>query len=188
VLVIPFSGRGLVSALEHDEQTAGKDLMKLRILGLVALIALANQALAQRGRDVSAIEVYSNNDKVPMFDDQKDLTLMFWVQQLILSALYRNVIQDSSPDEWQRQLAASTRIHCRYSSVVALAIPERPTLSFDEALLPLQSDSYPSYIFIKEGQRVQRLAKYDPWVLHKLVVEANLPLYKSLSRVERGLF
>jgi hypothetical protein len=178
----------LISAVEHDEQTEGDDLMKLRVLGLVAVIALANQALAQRGRDVSTIELYRNNDKMPMFDEQKDLTLMFWVQQLMLSALYRNGVQNSSTDEWQRQLAAPTRIHCRYSSVVALAIPERPTLSFDEALLPLQSDSYPIYIFIKQGQRVQRLAKYDPWVLHKLVVEANLPFYENLSRVERGLF
>jgi hypothetical protein len=55
-------------------------------------------------------------------------------------------------------------------------------------LVPLPSDRYPNYVFIKRGQQVQRLAKYDAWVLRKLLSEAGLPVYEGLSGVERALF
>jgi hypothetical protein len=158
--------------------------MSRTVIGLIAALALVGQPLAQ---ETSVFNVYAR-DQLASFDPQKELALKFWLQQLMLSTLYRNVVQDSSLDEWQRNISAPTRIHAHYPKVVFLAIPERPVLSFDEALLPLSSDGYPAYIFIKHGKRVQRLAKYDPWVLHKLVSEANLPLYEKLSAVERGLF
>jgi hypothetical protein len=162
--------------------------MKSRIVGLLAVIVFAGPVLGQAAQEVSGIEVYKAGEAVSL-DAQKQPMLQFWLQQLMLSALYRNAIQDSSLDEWQRRLSVPTRIHCRYQSAVALAIPERPTLSFEEALLPLPSAEYPDFIFVKRGARVQRLAKYNPWVLRKLVSEANLlPLYEDLSQVERTLF
>jgi hypothetical protein len=121
-------------------------------------------------------------------DEPTLLSAKFWLQQLMLSALYRDVVQDSSLDEWQQQMKVQTRVYCRYSSQATLAIPERRTLVFDEVLLPLPSGGYPSYVFVRQGRSVLRLAKYDPWVFHKLVSEAALPGYESLSRVERALF
>jgi hypothetical protein len=161
--------------------------MKKQVITLVAVLGFSNSAFAQESPASAALEVFSTNRMVS-FDATKELNLKFWLQQLMLSALYRNEVQDSSLDEWKAQLSSSTRLHCRYPSVATLAIPERESLNFQEALLPLPSDRYPGYIFIKHGQRVQRLAKYDPWLLHKLVSEANLSLYENLAKVERGLF
>ena len=108
--------------------------------------------------------------------------------QLALSALYRDVVQDSSTEEWQKALASPSRIHCWYDTTAMLALPERRTLVFDEILLPLSGDRYPAYLYVRRGEHVLRLAKYDPWVLHKLVSESGLSLYPQLANVERGLF
>ena len=161
--------------------------MKRQAIILIAVLGLAGQAFAQESQHSPVLEVVSTN-KLMSFDATKELSLKFWLQQLMLSALYRNVVQDSSMDEWQAQLSTPTRLRCRYPSVATLAIPERQALNFEEALLPLPSDRYPEHIFIKRGQRIQRLAKYDPWVLHKLVSDAGISLYENLATVERGLF
>jgi hypothetical protein len=155
---------------------------------VVAVMAFAVQAFAEESiPPPPRLEVVSEN-QVVWFDAQKQLSITFWLQQMMLSALYRNVVQDSSLQEWQRHLAAPTRIHCRYSSLATLAIPERQTLSFEEVLLPMSAERYPDYIFIKRGSKVLRLAKYDPWVLYKLDSESGLSRYERLSTVERALF
>ena len=105
-----------------------------------------------------------------------------------MSAVYRFAPQDSSLEEWQKQASSPSRIHCRYASAVSIALPETRSLTFNEALVPLPSDSYPDYILIKEGQRVWQLAKYDPWVVRKLVSESGFSLYDHLPPVERRLF
>jgi hypothetical protein len=153
-----------------------------RSLIVVAVMVFAVPAFAE-----PTLQVFSDNQVISI-GAGKDRGITFWLQQLMLSALYRNVVQDSAVQEWQRNLSAPTRIHCRYSSLATLAIPERPTLSFDEVLLPMPSEGYPEYIFIKRGSHVLRLAKYDPWVLYKLDSESGLSRYEGLSTVERGQF
>jgi hypothetical protein len=166
--------------------------MKIQII-VVALLVSVTRIDAQESQQGAAnpvaatLEITSAQRPVPL-DESKQLLVKFWFQQLMLSALYRDVVQQSSLDEWQQRLSSQSHLHCRYSAVAILAIPERRTLTFDEALLPLSPEHYPDYIFIKRGQQVLRLAKYDPWVLHKLMSESGLPFYASLSKVERGLF
>jgi len=162
--------------------------MRKSSLIAVVVMALAGQVFAEESPpSPPTLEVVSENQAISL-GEQKQRSITFWLQQLMLSALYRNVVQDSSLQEWQRNLSTPTRIHCRYSSLATLAIPERQTLSFDEALLPIPSDGYPPYIFIKRGPNVLRLAKYDPWVLYKLDSESGLGRYGKLSTVERALF
>jgi hypothetical protein len=162
--------------------------MKVLSLIIGAVTTFALQACSEDSLHPPATLEVTNAGHVQSLDASKQDLVRFWFQQLMLSALYRDVVQDSSPDEWQKRLSSQSRIYCHYSSVATLAIPERRTLTFDEALLPLPSEDYPDYIFIKRGEHVVRLAKYDPWVLHKLVAESGFSLYERLSTVERGLF
>ena len=161
--------------------------MKMPFLGLIAAVMVGTQAFGQGTPTISKIEVYRTGDVVSI-DAEKEVTLKFWFQQLMLSALYRNVVQDTTLAEWQRGASSPTRIHCRYGATVSLAVPERPSLSFEEVLLPLPFDRYPDFILIRRGDRVQRLAKYDQWLLHKLVSKAEITFYENLSQVERTLF
>jgi hypothetical protein len=121
-------------------------------------------------------------------DDARELSLGFWLPQLVLTVLYRNVVTGASAEDWQQALASPARIQCRYPTPATLALPERRVLVFDEILLPLSAESYPSFIYLRHGKRYLRVAKYDPWVLHKLVTEAGFSLYANLANVERGLF
>jgi hypothetical protein len=153
-------------------------------IGLASMISLVAFSQPQQG-----IFEVTYSGRTQSLDEATQLSAKFWLQQLMLSALYRDVVQDSSLDEWQQQSKAQSRIYCRYSSQATLAIPERRTLNFDEVLLPLPSGEYPAFVFVRHGRSVLRLAKYDPWVFHKLVSEAALPGYESLSAgVERALF
>ena len=161
--------------------------MSKLLMSVLAIAVLAGQSIAQESQRIATVEVIGSKQLLTRDESQQD-ALEFWLQQLMLSALYRDVVQDSSVNEWEQQLSAPTRIHCHYSSSATLAIPERKSLSFDEVPVPLPSEQYPDYVFIKRGQQVQRLAKYDPWVLRKLLSEAGLPVYESLSDVERALF
>lgn len=162
----------------------GRRTVKRIAISFIAAFALLGQPFAQ---ETYSVRVYGAG-ALASLDAQHELTLKFWLQQLMLSALYRDGVQDSSLDAWQRSLETPTRIHVRYPNIVSLAIPERRELSFNEALLPLPSNKHPDYIFIKRGQTVQRLVKYDPWVLGKLLTEAKLPVYEDLPAVERALF
>jgi hypothetical protein len=119
-------------------------------------------------------------------DETQQGRVKFWLQQLMISALYRTAVQESSLDEWKRALSAPSRIQCRYASEVTLAIPQKPALVFSEVLLPSHGGSYPAYIFVRRDETVFRLAHYDPWVLYKLGSESGVPL--GLATVERTLF
>jgi len=132
------------------------------------------------------LEVTTQRHAVTL-DDSKQVLIRFWLQELMLSALYRNVIQESSLAEWQKEVASDSSIHCKYRSEAALALPERRTLNFDEVLLTLPSVGYPG-IFIRRGEHVLSLSMYDPWVLHKLISECGISMYQNLSTVQRGLF
>jgi hypothetical protein len=156
--------------------------MRARIL-LVSTLLLTS-LLAQAGQQSSGrLEVVIAGRELS-FDESKELSIKFWLQQLMLSALYRDVIQNSSREEWTRQLFSQSRIHCTYPTMATLAIPERRTLTFDEALVSV-TGGYPDFVFIRRGAHVLRLGKYDPWVFHKLVSEAGM---SAPPAVERGLF
>lgn len=163
--------------------------MKTVFAFAVASLVLATSVLGQGlPKPTPAFEV-SRDGARQTLDEPGELKVKFWLQQLMLSALYRDVILDSSAEEWQRLLASPSRIHWRFPSTATLAIPERKVLTFDEVLLPIpQGRSYPMDIFVRSGERVLRLAKYDPWVLQKLLCESGLPPIESLSKIERALF
>ncbi len=153
---------------------------------LLVSTLLLTSSLAQAGQHPSGRLDVVTAGRGLSFDDNQELSIKFWLQQLMLSALYRGVIQDSSREEWTRQLSSQSRIHYSYPTTVTLAIPERRTLTFDEALVSV-TDSYPDFVFIRHGVHVLRLGKYDPWVFHKLVSEAGMST-PAESAVERGLF
>lgn len=142
--------------------------------------------MAEEPRLPPVLEVTTQGHALAL-DDSKQVLIRFWLQELMLSALYRNVIQESSPAEWQDGLASGSSIHCKYRPEATLAIPERRTLNFDEVLVTLPSVGYPA-IFIRRGEHVLSLSKYDPWVLYKLVSECGISMYQNLSTVQRGLF
>ncbi|MES2696592.1 MAG: hypothetical protein V4773_24195 [Verrucomicrobiota bacterium] len=159
---------------------------KLPVMVMMLVLTVAGTA-AQENRNATGLSIVAAGSVSPG-DEAKELSTKFWLQQLVLSALYRNGAQEASPEEWQRGLASPSRIQCRYAASATLALPERQVLIFDEVLLPLSEERYPAYIFIRHGERILSLAKYDPWVLHKVVSEAGLSLYPSLAKVERALF
>lgn len=163
--------------------------MKTLLALLLSVPLFATTAIGQDAdRNVGVLEIISAGQPLRPSAEQ-ELSVKFWLQQLILSALYRHVVHESDLSAWHEHVAARSRIHCRYPSPAALAIPERQTVTFDEVLLPLDTGTYPSDIYVKRGDAVLRLAKYDPWVFHKLVLEAGLPVNERLKRgVERTLF
>ncbi len=166
----------------------------MRCPTLFPLLLLALAPIA--GQDAARVDVTSADAKLEIVGAQRtqpsteaeQLSIRFWLQQLMLSALHRDVVQESTAAEWEQKLSAPSRIYCRYSTPATLAIPERRTLVIDEVLLPLPTQRYPDFIFVKQGQRVLRLSKHDPWVLHKLVSVSGFSLYNSLATVERTLF
>jgi hypothetical protein len=119
---------------------------------------------------------------------ERQEAVKYWFQDLMLSAVYRDVVLDSSAEEWAEASRSGSKIDWRCDSTETLALTERTHVSFDEVILPLPSDRYPDYIYVRRGQRFQKLAKYDPWVLHRLTVEADVQRYPKLDSVPRGIF
>lgn len=158
------------------------------VMVLLSAIAIAAQPAKSRVRPrVSTVFEVRNTQRVQTLDEGKEIVLKMWLQQLMVSALYRDVVTESSLDEWQQALATASRIHCRYSPGTALALPERQVLEFDEVLLPLPARGYPA-IYLKRGEEVLLLSKWDPWVFHTLISEAGFSLHSNLATVPRGEF
>jgi hypothetical protein len=157
----------------------------LLILALVAIYSPGSFA-QDSSNDVSTLQV-TTAGQISQFDLDKERVVKFWLHKLLLSALYQDLITDSTLQEWQQQAAVPTRLYCRYSSRATLALPERPTLLFDEVLIPVQSIS-PRFLYVKRDDTVLRLAKYDPWVYVKLATEAGIPVHPSWLAVERGFW
>ena len=148
--------------------------MKQALLCLMAIAFLTPAAEGAGSTQSSDLSVVTSGGSETKLSESKDLTVKFWLQQLVLSALYRNVVQESTVDEWQRQVNALPRISCEYPVDTKIAIPERQTLAFSHLLVPLSGGDYPAYIYLRQGDHVLRLAKYDPWVFQKLMVESGL--------------
>ena len=119
------------------------------------------------------------------FGQDKEEVVRFWLHKLMLSALYQDLIAYSDLPDWQQQTTAPARLYLRYSPRTTLAIPGRPTLSFDEVLLPVRSNS-PEFIYLRLDDTVMRMAKYDAWTYVKLATEAGLPVHPTWLTVERG--
>ena len=147
--------------------------MKPIVIGLIT--SLLFTAFAGAGEQPSSkLTVTTPNSRAVSFTNSKDLTVKFWLQQLALSALYRDVIAEASAEEWAQAEKSPSKIHCVYPPQSHIAIPERQLLTFEEIVVPFTEEGYPAYIFLKHGGQYLRLAKYDPWILWKLKVEAGL--------------
>lgn len=160
-------------------------IVKALLLTLAAVAMFSARSFAQDlSNDISTLQATTAGQNW-QFDQDKERVVKFWLHKLLLSALYQDLITDSTLQEWQQQAAVPTRLYCRYSSRATLALPERPTLLFDEVLVPVQSIS-PRFLYVRRDDRVVRLAKYDPWVYVKLATEAGIPVDPSWLAVERG--
>ena len=153
---------------------------------LLMLLLIVTAPIEASADESARLEVKTAAKSVTL-DSSKDLAVKFWLQQLVLSGLYRNVVQDSTVSEWTTALQVEATIHCRYPANSLLAIPERQTLTFDEILLPVPASGPPAYVYLKHGSTYTRVAKYDPWVLGKLKVEAGLST-RLEPAIPRGLF
>ena len=152
----------------------------------LVFLLIATAPIEASASESARLEVKTAGQSVSL-DSPKDLAVKFWLQQLVLSALYSDVVQESTISEWTTALQAEATIHCRYPANSSLAIPERRTLTFDEILLPVPASGWPAYVYLKHGSTYTRVAKYDPWVLGKLKVEAGLSATIEPA-VSRGLF
>jgi hypothetical protein len=155
-------------------------------LAFLVLLLIGTAPIEASANESARLEVKTAGQSVTL-DSPRDLAVKFWLQQLVLSALYRDVVQDSTVSEWTTALQAEATIHCRYPAHSLLAMPERRTLTFDEILLPVPASGLPAYVYLKHGSTYTRVAKYDPWVLEKLKVEAGLST-KLEPNISRGLF
>ena len=159
--------------------------MKALLFIFGAVMMLSPSSFSQDASNDGTLEV-TTAGQAQFFDRDKEESIKFWLHKLMLSALYQDqLITDSTLREWQREVTAQTRLYCRYSSRATLAMPERRTLLFDEVLLPIHSNA-PDFIYIKRGETVMRLTKYNAWVYVKLATEAGLPVHPTWLNVERG--
>jgi hypothetical protein len=152
----------------------------------LVLLLIAAAPIEGSAGESAQLEVKTSGQAVSL-DSAKDLAVKFWLQQLVLSALYRDVVQDSTVSEWANALKAESIIHCRYPANSLLAIPERQALTFDEILVPVPAGDSPAYVYLKRGSTYARVAKFDPWVLGKLKVEAGIST-RLAPVIARGLF
>lgn len=160
--------------------------MRRIIIALVISTALSGIASAAE-RPASELTVTAAGGRVESFTGSKDLSVKFWLQQLALSALYRNDVESSTSAEWDQAGRFASKIHCAYPSGSHIALPERQVLTFDEILVPIGDREYPEFIYLKNGESYSRLAKYDPWLFWKLKAEAGLT-ERIPETVPRSLF
>jgi len=159
--------------------------MKVSTIALLLLLASAQITAGERG--ASELKVRTSSGRTVAFNEAKDLAVKFWLQQLVLSALYRDVVQESSAGEWGQAQQAANSVYCQYPFNSQLALPERQALTFDEILLPVPPEGAPSYAYLKHGSKYLRVAKFDPWVFERLKIEAELSSAKE-PKAQRGLF
>src|SRR3954466_11114133 len=101
--------------------------MKKAFLCLIALASLTLQAQAGGLKQSSQLSVVPIGGNEVKLEEGKELAVKFWLQQLVLSALYQDIVQASSLDEWKRQVGALPRIACEYPPNTKIALPERRT-------------------------------------------------------------
>jgi hypothetical protein len=161
-------------------------IMKPIVVGLLVSALLGGLAVAGERRD-STLTVTTSGRNAESFSDSKDLAVKFWLQQLALSALYRNDVEGASSADWERAANSSSKIHCLYPANTHIALPERQLLTFEEIVAPIPEKGYPDFIYIRHGESFSRLAKYDPWLFWKLKVEVGIA-DKVPETIARALF
>lgn len=163
-----------------------------RLFAIVAMCSVLPQgSLAQGVPTDSALVELVVADNTRHFDQDQERVVNYWLTQLMLSALYQNIVTPSDLRDWKQRMTAPIRLHVRYSARATLAIPGVPVLEFDEVLLPLQPPSQfqsnaPDFIYLKRDNSVTRMAMYDPWVYVKLATEAGIPVHPRSLTVKRG--
>ena len=160
--------------------------MKPIVLGLLVSALFSGLAAADE-RAASMLTVTTSGRDAESMTGSKGLTMKFWLQQLALSALYRNGVESASAADWERAAQSPSRIHCLYPANSHLALPEHPLLTFEEIVLAIPERSYPDFIYLKHGESYSRLAKYDPWLFWKLKVELGMT-DKIPAPIVRALF
>jgi hypothetical protein len=161
-------------------------IMKPIVAGLLVSAMLGGFAAAGE-RPGSTLTVTVSGRAAESLAEPKDLTVKFWLQQLALSALYRNNFSGAGSADWERATNTPSNIHCSYPSNTHIALPERQLLAFEQIVVPIPEDGYPNFIYVKHGESVSRLASYDPWLYWKLKVEVGIA-DKIPETVARALF
>lgn len=160
--------------------------MKPIAVGLMVSALLGGSAAAGELPD-STLTVTTSGWNTESSNDSKDLAARFWLQQLALSALYRNDVGSASAADWERAANFPSRIHCSYPANTHIALPERQLLTFEEIVVPIPEQGYPDFIYLKHGESYSRLAKYDPWLFWKLKLEVGIA-DKIPETIARALF
>jgi hypothetical protein len=160
--------------------------MKSIVVGLLVSAMLGGlSAAGERAGSTLIVTISGRGAESPA--EPKDLTVKFWLQQLALSALYRNNFSGASSTDWERATSSPSNIHCLYPPNTHIALPERQLLAFEEIVVPMPEDGYPDFIYVKHGESFSRLAKYDPWLYWKLKVEVGIA-DKIPETIGRALF
>ena len=160
--------------------------MRPIVAGLMVSAMLGGFSVAG-ARDGSTLTVTISGRAVESLAERKDLAVKFWLQQLALSALYRNNFSGASSADWERATNSPTKIHCSYPSNTYIALPERQLLAFEEIVVPIPDHGHPDFIYVRHGESFSRLAKYDPWLYWKLKVEVEIA-DKIPETIDRALF
>lgn len=147
--------------------------MNLRLPMAIIIAVLASHAIPSEPA-TSRLEVVLAEGQTIPHDEASDLMIKFWLQQLVLSGLYRNVVLDSTSEDWSKAQEARPRIHCIYPADSHIALPERPMLTFDEILVPVPERGYADFVYLRSGTKYFRVAKYNPWVFQKLRLESGI--------------
>lgn len=147
--------------------------MNRRLLVTSVIATLAPHAMPAEP-PTSRLEVVQAGGRLTPQDEARHLTVKFWLQQLVLSGLYRDVVLEATSEDWVKARQAHPRVHGTYAADSHIGIPERQLLTFDEILLPVPERGYPDFVYLKSGSRYWRVAKYDPWVFQKLRMEAGI--------------
>jgi hypothetical protein len=163
-----------------------ESIMKPIVAGLL-VSAMLGGITAAGERPVSTLTITTSGRTAESLSEAKDLAVKFWLQQLALSALYRNSFDDGSSADWERATSSPSRIHCLYPPNTRIALPERQLLTFEEIVVPIPQNGYPDFIYVKHGESISRLAKYDPWLYWRLKVEVGVA-DKIPEAIARALF
>lgn len=158
--------------------------MKRSLVALLLIAAALSNAAAESG--AFKVVVVKADSKAATLDAQESLAVQFWLQQLYISAVYHDVVLDSTADEWALVEKSPALVRCEFAATTRLALPGRRTLDFDEMLLPVPVSGMPSFAYLRRGSEFKRLAKYDPWVYQKLRFESGLSTVEPT--LQRNLF
>src|SRR5690349_15870631 len=131
-------------------------IMKPIVVGLLVSALLCGSAVSGE-RPASTLTVTTAGQTAGSFVESKDLAVKFWLQQLALSALYRNVVDTASSADWERAMNSPYKIHCLYPANTHIGLPERQLLTFDEIVAPIPETGFPAFIYLKHGESFLRL-------------------------------